>query len=220
MADSGLAAAFSRHPKVCAVVGEPASGVVSWSQGTWHRSIGVGCKAEVRGLVETIDNNPMVCCDSFAVPGPAATMALLALAPASRAGLVGPGAELRVSLGPEPEFDAFLFEADVPQCTTSDFESELCAAEARFSLTPGSCLADLEAAYREYYDRAFYVRLGDHNPSGTAFASVRLANFDGSAVVTAAADPRGKAGASQVVHAFNVMCGFVESLGVTDPCDL
>lgn len=221
VADPGLAAAFSRHPEIRLEAGEPTRGEASWKQGTWARSIARGSDAEVRGLVEVIDNNPMVCCDDFATPGPMATVALLALAPAARASMLGSPVRLAFSHDPEPSLSGFLDEAGISQWHgEASGGGKVCRASARFTPSQGSSRSDLEAAYAEYYDRAFFVRTGQADPTGSASGYVWL-KFDGDDVLaSAAADAQGKAGAAQVVHAFNVMCGFVESLGVTDPRDL
>lgn len=221
VSEPNLAAAFSLHPLVEVVQGEPETGAASWSQGDWRRSLAIGAPAEVRGLIETMDNNPMVCCDRFSVPGPMATLALLALAPAARAGIVASPPRLSLSHPPEPSMTEFLSEAGVPSWhAQAGAGGALCRASARFALPPGCSKDEVGAAFGECYDRAFFVRIEEGDPTGLALAFVRLEFEAGDLIVSAAADPLGKAGPAQCVHAFNVMCGFVESLGVTDPVRL
>lgn len=67
-----LRALLSSHPQV-ALLPEPTLHL-QWSQGERQREVlddALAC--DLRGLVEIVDNNPMVCADRFAVPGPAAT---------------------------------------------------------------------------------------------------------------------------------------------------
>jgi hypothetical protein len=213
-----VAAMLARHPGV-ELAGECKPGeVLAWQgQTTRRRIVEPGAGAGLSGLVETMDNNPLVCAESFELPDAATTLALLAVAPAVRAGLVA---------GPV----RFVFRPDLggggpgaAALGVEKFESrgepgaEPPSVEAWFDMPGPSGPQDLDEALQEAYGRAVFVRIGGGDPSGRPWASVE-GKVDGrEACVVARADRRGKLGEAQAVHVFNVMAGFPESLGVMDP---
>ena len=86
--DKRLLSFLRSHPHVKEVVEGGGPGLRFW-QGPWARSIEVGNPSlEVAGLVELMDNNPLVCADVASVPDPASTLTLIAIGPLIRAGLL------------------------------------------------------------------------------------------------------------------------------------
>src|SRR4051812_41340938 len=84
-----LQALFASHPRVTSVVVEDQPESVIWKAGDWRRSIFIGHPGcDLRGVVELMDNNPLVCADVFSLPTPAGTLASLAIGPLSEAGLI------------------------------------------------------------------------------------------------------------------------------------
>lgn len=80
------AVAPSVSPSAYRVDGEAPSGI-RFQQGAWERRIEADRPdLPVKGLIELMDNNPIVCADEMSVPGPASTLALIALGPLLRAG--------------------------------------------------------------------------------------------------------------------------------------
>lgn len=202
-------------------------GPLKFWQGDWAREIWVAQpRLEVAGLVEWMDNNPMVCADRVSVAGPSETLALIALGPLIRAGLL---LEQPALLCSEPideeqledflnkmEWDGGALTMDEPMPTG---EAIALSALCRVPLMELPTFMDL---YDEAYGRSFFVRqdfTSDWSPSlveGHPWAVYRLVLNPGEAdallrvQVLGARD--GKCGAAQVVHALNVMAGFEESI--------
>lgn len=225
----GLSSLLSRHPHV-QLIGEATSGI-RFRRAGWERSVEVDrLDLPVKGLIELMDNNPIVCADEMSVPGPASTLALIALGPLLRA-----GAPL------EPPSVAFSFE---------DSEEDVAAWLATESWTGGvDCIyepvdvgtvlactgmaivrtpetsEEFRSLYEESFGRSFFVweRPGPNLPvdevagSPYAFYSIEVGPTDEPTclvTVRVIADRNGKCGASQLVHAFNLMAGFEESLAI------
>ena len=221
---------LSHHPRVERVATSETSGVL-FNLGGWEREVSIGHpRAALYGLVEVMDNNPMVCADSISVPGPAATLALIALAPLAQAGLIA--------------------DAPVVVLNCSDDEAEICEALCRVGWDGGIALhsedlglggvlaasvmvaiptpddlTDIDSLYEEQFGRSFYIRRDETSEWGPdvvlgqpfAVYRLRISPDEPNSLLTirVLSDRDGKCGASQVVHAMNVMCGFEESLGVS-----
>lgn len=224
----GLRTRLEAHP--CVVFDPvPSEAAIEFDQGHWARSVRVGGIAGLRGLVELIDNNPLVCADTFSVPDPGSTLALIAFGPLIRAGLIVEKPSLIASFELDEDLIGNYF-ADFgwDQGVTSHFEDQpigSVVAMNAFALidTPAE-FADIDALYEEAFGRSFYVRRmedGDWDidlVEGKAYAAYRLRVTEGDPhsllTVQTMADREGKIGAAQLVHAMNVMAGFEESLGV------
>lgn len=230
--DSELRHRLKGHPGVILVEGAAPTEGLAWRQnGAWHRRLTVGdARCEVYGLVETMDNNPMVCADVVSVPSPGVMLALIALNPLIWGGLLVESPALMTSV---PIDEAELREAlarvgwseDV-QLSVEALELEGCAALTALAAvhTPAN-LAEIDALYEEAYGRSFYVREAlDSEPwnvglvKGTprAVYRLRITPDEPTSLLTVQvlADRSGKLGAGGLVHAMNVMAGFEESVGV------
>lgn len=224
--EPNLGAWFSRHPQVQV---RPGPRLCAWrSNPTWPREILISEPAcEVCGLTELMDNNPMVCADRISLLGPGGTLAAIALGPLARAGLIaappayqfsGTVNENDVSLGLRPYG---VLKADV---AASDDQSHVLAVNAFAEIETPEDPQMLDDLYEEAYGRHFFVNrdeVSDWSPAlveGTPRAVYRLRWTPGDNVslvtVQAMGDRRGKLGAAQIVHAFNVMNGFEETLGL------
>lgn len=183
----------------------------------------------LHGLVEIMDNNPLVCAQTMSVPSPSATLALIAIAPLLRAGLINDEPVFQSNMSaPEDELIAdhniepLLYE---PVWDEVDLDTKgIAALNALVPVLP-SRRDDIADLYHEAYGRSFFVRLiqaGDWDTSlvaGTQIAALRVADDADDPQtelvrIRVMAEPNGKCGAGQVVHAMNVMCGFEEHLGV------
>lgn len=185
------------------------------------------------GLVELMDNNPMVCADRVSVPDPWSTFALLAFGPLARASLLPEPPVMLTSLEEVEDPDVagtWLGLTGGP--TEMALQSEPAdlgrvAVATGFAVIPTPArLDDLDDLYEEAYGRSFFVREAAEddqwNPdavAGTPMAYFRLAvaHTDEPKCllrVQLIADRDGKLGGAQLVHAMNVMVGFEESLGL------
>ena len=178
---------------------------------------------ELYGLTELMDNNPLVCADEAAVTGAAATLVMVALGPLAKAGLMSQMPAIALNFGPaSDEVDIALAGEGWQVGTaiaTDDGNPDLLIAECICEITLPGGTEDIDALYDECFGRSFFVRQGPRPMSSDAYASYEL-NIDDSgdgtalAKVTAVGARDGKCGAGGLIHMFNVMCGFEESLGV------
>lgn len=226
--DPALAARLSRHPMVDLEDGLPGGDLTFW-QGDWRRTVVSGRPTEVRGLVELMDNNPMVCADEVSVPSPAGTLALIALGPLARGNLIVEAPVLRTNapgdagiageeLATEGWPGGLLFEYE-----ERDLAGVL-SAHAIVEIPTPEVWSEIDELYEEAYGRSLYVVRDEESAwhvdlvRDRPFAAYRLAYTPGEVrsllTIQAMADRDGKCGSAQIVHALNLMAGFEESLGI------
>ncbi|HEY0866062.1 MAG TPA: hypothetical protein VGE01_01715 [Fimbriimonas sp.] len=228
--DPSLLALLAAHPRVAEVC--QGSAPLEFRTGGWHRRIAVGdATIEQHGLVELMDNNPIVCADAMSVPSPAATLALIALGPLAAAGLIlEPPAFQTNAPGGEAAIGDFLASAGWPGGVVLDHQeadlANVYAATAIAAIRTPEELDDIDDLYEERFGRSFFVRRDEqsdwhvnlvrHRPN--AVYHLRVTPDEPACLLTVQvmADAKGKCGAAQMVHAMNVMCGFEESLGIPD----
>lgn len=227
--DPALARLLASHPHLD-VSGESPDEVLEFQRADWVRGLHVGSAAPVvRGLVELMDNNPLVCADEASVPGPAATLGLIGLGPLLRAGILADEPALRFSFSTDladlRDHLALLgYEGDV---LASHEDLDLGGALAATILAPIRTPEEfdlLDDLYDEAYGRSFCVRRAEDGEWDAArvlhqpFALYRLRVTPGEdtslLTVQVMADRDGKCGAAQRVHALNLMCGFEEDTGL------
>jgi N-acetyl-gamma-glutamylphosphate reductase len=218
-----------QHPRICRASLSETSGTRFW-QGDWEREICVGDPtAEVFGLVELTDNNPIVCASRVSVPTAASTLALIAIGPLVEAGILTDSPTI-VTNAPADDQE---IEASLATCGWNDgaalhvepvnLQGVVTATVMAAIRTPDD-LDDIDALYEERFGRSFFVRRDEDSEwdpdvvRGTPYAVYRLRiapdSPDSLLTIRVMADQNGKAGATQVVHAMNVMAGFEESLGI------
>jgi hypothetical protein len=228
-ADPAVRDLLVRHPFVDLGEGGPERGLI-FVQGDWSRRVEVGRRdEEQRGILEIMDNNPLVCTDAMSVPSAGATLALIALGPLASGGLIADSPTI-VSTEPldEVEVDALMEPLGwFGGCYVhSEPASPVAAATIMVAIQTPEELDDIDALYEERYGRTFFVRRDEDSEwdadlvEGKSYAiyRLRIAPDEGISLLTirVIADRQGKAGAAQVVHAMNVMAGFEESLGIED----
>ena len=224
--DAVLMDLLKRHPDVELTGAAPTRGKLQFAVDGWQRRLGVGNPAlEVHGLVEIIDNNPLVCADSASVPGPAETLLWIAAAPLARAGWL---TDSPVFACTEPcdedsldrEMSFMGFEGGVAS-HHEPVENGPLGYATLMAAIPGEIHGlQVRELFEECYGRAFFVRMTqDWQPEaviGQPHALVRwsLTPDEPQSLlkVQVVADRSGKLGAAQLIHCFNVMCGFEESL--------
>lgn len=222
-----LAALLSAHPLVELTTETPTpETAIEFSQNGWNRKASVGiAPSSVYGLVEMMDNNPMVCADHVCVPPTDATLMLIALGPLFRAQLL---TETPVCIanvdGDEAVREAFLREyTDSPEhlfhAEPVPGAPEGLVVASGMARLPDVAWADLTELYREAFGRSFFVREllpgQDWEPDlvlGTPHAVYRMTRIEELLKVQVMADRHGKGGEAQLVHAMNVMAGLEESL--------
>lgn len=220
---------LSGHPRVAFVETGDSPGI-EFRVGAWRRHVRLdSAVAPHYGLIETIDNNPLVCADEMSVPGPAATMALIAMSPIVQAGLLTdpPVLALNFDAGNEDIGEALRtvgWDGDVTVHSEPLDLGGMYAATALACIRTPDDLDDIDALYEERFGRSFYIRQDDSSEWGPQLVAgkpyavyrLRIVPDEPNSLLTvrALSDPEGKCGACQLIHAMNVMCGFEESLGI------
>jgi len=227
--DPTVLALLAKHPKVEQVEQGPVSGLEFFVEGR-NRLISVGKpECEDYGILEIIDNNPLVCANEISVPSAGVTGILIALAPLVQAGLLleAPVVVSNVEID-KIELVAALTRLgfnEEPALHTESLDLEGVVAVTVMAAIPGDLRKpELDVLFDERYGRSFFVRLDQTSEwsralvKGQPWAVYRftLAPDDPTSLFTVRIllDVNGKGGASQSVHAMNVMCGFEESLGL------
>ncbi|MBS1718140.1 MAG: hypothetical protein JSS72_10470 [Armatimonadetes bacterium] len=218
---------LAQHPKVSSAVHDDFPGL-----GFGDRAILINdFSVAVRGLPEIMDNNPLVCANKACIPGPGETMALIALAPILRAGLTLEELIIQTNAPvSEPALGQFIGDlcallAHEPFVEPVEYE-ECLVLVARMLLAEELQPQQIDDLYQESYGRSFFVQhlespLGvppavHGSPAG--FYRCRTEKGGGVTLVTCEvfADQNGKAGAAQLIHVMNIMCGFEENLGIPE----
>lgn len=224
--DPEIAHLLASHPEVGLI--EPGPPGLHWTEGSRERAVLADAYVEVAGLPELMDNNPMVCADVVGVPGPVETAALIALGPLIRGGVV---ADSPVLVGSEPFDGPALQELLAREGWTGGGsltvvpspDPRVVALQAMVRVDDDVDDDALRALFDERFGRAYFVRrvegaLNSELVVGAPFALYSV-EFDGTgveriAVIRVVLDPRGKGGPAQMVHVFDVMCGYEETLGL------
>lgn len=229
--DINISRLLERHPDVVLVQAPTGDNAIQIDQNGWIRQLVIGdSSVEVAGLVETMDNNPMVCADIVSVPGPASTLALIALEPLIRAGILHDSPAIQIAGTREENIEGFLQKIgwfDGAAISYGEEDLGTVVATNVIALVPAE-ISDVEIIdlYRESFGRSLYVREfigGEWDGSlvaGKPFACYRItvhpATTSRLVTIQVIADKDGKCGAAQIVHAMNVMCGFEECQGIPD----
>jgi len=223
-----LRALLSNHPHINLKPGTTEAAVEFW-QDDWHRAIWIdNSSIELSGLVELVDNNPLVCADAFSIPSTEATLALIAFGPLIRNGILveAPAGMVSFECNSESIDRALVYMGWKNGATITAVPSLPGDAVAGFFTaivqTPSE-LSELDDLYSEIYGSSFFVRRNEDSswdPSrvaGRPYAlyglSVAPEHPHSLLTIRVMADRNGKCGAAQVVHAMNVMCSWEESLG-------
>ncbi len=203
-----------------------------FDRGDWPRTVHLGTpNCAIQGLVELIDNNPLVCTDEAAVPDAASTLAIIALGPLVQAGLLNDQPALDLSFSTDetrllPWLETIGFSGDL---TLGESDLDLGTVRALNLFAPIATPDDwrmIDSLYEEAYGGSFYVRMHDGSEWDTqlvaghpwALVGLRMTPGDETSLLTVRvmADRDGKCGAAQALHMLNVMAGFEECLGIPD----
>ncbi len=195
------------------------------------------------GLIEHMDNNPLVCADLARTPNPAQTLALVALGPLLKTGLIleppvlvldvetDEGELLEALRTEDPGFEGVTLSVEAPVHPTVRRLHAIVAVRdprpAPGHLPTPTDFEEFDEMFAERYGRALYVRRNEgegwspENVADRPWAEYRLRigpGEDGASLltVTVMADLRGKLGACGTLHAMNVMANLEESLGIPE----
>lgn len=218
-----------RHPEA-RFVGETENALMVWQGAeTARRILDSEPSADVAGLIELMDNNPLVCASNASVPDAASTLALIAFGPAIRGGLMVDTPVLACSFegGSDRVLEFLALEGWTEGCSIhcEPFDSgSVLAAKAMVEIDTTRELEDVLVLYDEAFGRSFFVRrdqsskwspsLVERTPY--AFFRIEIDRDQRASLlkIQVIADRDGKCGAAQVIHMFNVMNGFEETLGI------
>ncbi len=222
-----LNALLNLHPFVRVGV-DSGSGALQFDEGTWRREISINnFDMECRGLVELMDNNPMVCADRVSLPGPVETLALIALGPLAKAQLI---VEEPIVMANVPVAEACLSQwvveagwAGGVSAAVDEIELEgVVAVTVLCKIETPALLDSIDDLYDECFGRSFFIRREEEAEWDVAlvkqqpYAVYRLGISEGEPHsllrIQVMADREGKCGSAQIIHAMNVMSGFEESL--------
>ncbi len=222
--DASLNELLARHPYV-ELSGEPVLDRLEFLHDGKKRQVVIDdVGLECHGLIELADNNPMVCATSVSVPGPGETLALIALGPIAKAQLIteSPIVMSNVRLR-EDLLEAYLYDLGWDDGFSVNSEDVAFGDAVVLNvLAKVRATSDLDSLYEECFGRSFFVRRDQTSEwdialvSGKPFAAYRLNVSEDILRVQIMADKNGKAGAAQMVHAMNIMCGFEESVPLAD----
>ncbi|MFW5697231.1 MAG: hypothetical protein ACOCX1_01580 [Fimbriimonadaceae bacterium] len=231
--DATLNRMLAQHPLLKLADAKPRDDLCFERGDGWKRRVRVGDPhAEVKGLIELIDNNPVVCADTVSVPSPAATLALIALGPISRAAILADEPLIQTNAPVEGDESLYPFLEAMGlrgQVTCEASGAELGSVYAATVLAPVETPddpSDLDALYEEALGGKFFVRRDEQNEWDTALVSgkthavyrLRITPDEPTSLlrIQVMADREGKCGAAQLLHALNVMAGFEETTGVPE----
>lgn len=223
----GLESILRGHPGVILEAGTAPEALLFERHGA-TREIVVGAKGEPFGLVELMDNNPLVCAERVFLPDALSTLALVALGPLIRADLILERPVIVTDcVGTADELHRALEACGYAPGATLEIAAGDCAyasATAMVAIPTPSDFGELHALFEEAYGRSFYVRQAENGDErlpavhGKPHAVYRLRITPGQTEsllsIDVTADLRGKCGAAQIVHVMNVMAGFEETLGL------
>lgn len=226
----GVRQILERHPQVREISDwdEPS---LQFVRREWTREVHSGHLLTAQhGLVELMDNNPLVCADEASVPSAAGTLALVALGPVIRAGILAEPPVLLFSFPEAAEGSSERWLETVGWSGGAEIAVEPVELGSVRAVTAIAAIAspddplELAELYDEAFGRSFFVHRDEVSEwdaalvAGSPFAKYRLRftpdTPTGLLTVRVIADIDGKLGAAQLVHAMNVMSGFEESVGI------
>ncbi|RMG24134.1 MAG: hypothetical protein D6724_06860, partial [Armatimonadetes bacterium] len=203
---------------------------IAFIEGTSLRSArqGVPTIEGPYGLLELMDNNPLVCARHASCPGPAATLALIALGPLARAEMIADEPTLTFNFEDRHEEIAAALATEGWQqgytiSPANDPEkSRVLEGVIEVPLKEAVALEDIETLFDDVFGRTFFIRpasaLPEEAVEGSPLARYEFEDYTAPPSprirIRVLADRDGKAGTAQVVHLFNVMAGFEEDLGL------
>jgi len=218
------------HPHISNVTVEPEQTAVAFDGKNGQRIIHFDSpELEVAGVVELMDNNPLVCGYEVSLPSEPYVLPVLAIAPLIQADLLADEPAIHTNLDGEAEtLERWLRAHGGTHDVIFSFEPiDLDGVVATTVFAPIKKLDDpseLDQLFAEKYERSFFVRRDETSDWDTSLVKghptarfrLRLSVGEDRDLLTIQlmADQARKLGWGRFLHAFNVMNGFEESLGI------
>lgn len=183
----------------------------------------------IGGLVELMDNNPLVCADHAWVPDEATTLFLAAFGPVALSGLVLEAPSVLtnapiVAEAIENGLHSIAWAEGVTLAAVPDDMGDVYALTCLAKVAQPDDWEELDDIYEERYQKALYIRrdeTSDWTPDlvrgkNEIVYRLRLTLGEGEGLLSimVMADKNGRCGPKGALHMMNVMCGFEESLGI------
>jgi hypothetical protein len=184
---------------------------------------------ELGGLVELMDNNPLVCADHAWVPDATTTLLLAAFGPIALSGLVleAPSVLTNAPISPEAierGLDSIGWTQGVTLAAVPDDMGDVYALTCLAKVSQPEEWDELDDIYEERYQKALYIRRDESSEwtpelvrgKNEIIYRLRLTLGEGEGLLSimVLGDRNGKCGPKSAIHMMNVMCGFEESLGI------
>ncbi len=188
-----------------------------------------GSLPTIGGLVELMDNNPLVCADHSWVPDEATTLLLAAFGPVALSGLVLEAPSVLtnapiVANAIESGLESIAWTEGVTLAAVPDDMGDVYALTCLAKVAQPDDWEELDDIYEERYQKALYIRrdeTSDWTPDlvrgkNEIVYRLRLTLGEGEGLLSimVMADKNGRCGPKGALHMMNVMCGFEESLGI------
>ena len=228
-ANPTVAALLAKHPNVSAPLKTVCEGI-EFITNRQRFVLPHSSGGDLGGVVELMDNNPLVCGDTAWVPSAGGALAVLALGPLLEAGLVVEPPAILLSFEEPPEsviqgLRTVGYTGDIALNCNANQVGTVRGAYCIAKITNPASFDEIDDIYDERYGRSFFVRRTEDEPwatelvEGKPWACFRLELTEGETesllAIHIMADIGGKAGAGQFIHTMNIMCGFEESLGLS-----
>jgi N-acetyl-gamma-glutamylphosphate reductase len=220
---------LGKHPRLLARLKPEVSDSIEINQEGWIRTLRAGiASGDTFGLIELMDNNPIVCATDVSVPLAADCAAIAAIGPLAEAGILLQPPVISSTADFSPSFDGWLetvnwtggatlnvVEADVSRGIHVTVMALIQSPEHH---------QEIDDLYDERYGRSFFIRRDETSVWAPELVQnqpymtyrLRWTPDVGSGLLTVQlmGDRDGKFGFGGMVHALNVMLGFEESLGL------
>lgn len=213
------------------------SGAVDGASLEFHtnrdRSVAIASGAqslpEIGGLVELMDNNPLVCADHAWVPDEATTLLLAAFGPIALSGLVLEAPSVLtnapiVAEAIESGLESIGWSQGVTLAAVPDDMGDVYALTCLAKVSAPDDWEELDDIYEERYQKALYIRrdeTSDWTPDLVRAKNeivyrlrLTLGEGEGLLSIMVIGDRLGRCGPKAAIHMLNVMAGFEESLGI------
>lgn len=226
-----LADSLALHPRVSSVKQDSQVRGLRFDVDGRSRSVDVGAsQSEFFGLLELMDNNPLVCADEMSIPSLGPSLALICLGPLLLSGLVKEApvfvsnlpldlSEIESALKTVNWSGGVAVQTEPVEVDGVAFATGMAVID---SLDDPEELADL---YQERFGKSGIVRLASaeewhpEQVAGRPCAYLRISVVPDQphslVSIKTMCDTTGAFETAQIINALNIMCGFEDDLGIS-----